>query len=89
MIAEIYSKPNCPYCTKAKALLKLKNITYQEFVVNTGTPINYPQLSENQHFVTKDQLLERIPTARTLPQIWLNDEYIGGYTELAAHFGVK
>ena len=35
---------------------------------------------------TKEQLLEAVPTARTLPQIFLDDNYIGGFTELKKHF---
>jgi len=30
--------------------------------------------------------LEAIPTAKTLPQIFLDDNYIGGFTELRKHF---
>ena len=35
---------------------------------------------------TKEQLLESVPTARTLPQIFLDDNYIGGFQELKKHF---
>jgi glutaredoxin 3 len=35
---------------------------------------------------TKEQLLEAVPTARTVPQIFLDDKLIGGFTELKAHF---
>jgi glutaredoxin 3 len=35
---------------------------------------------------TKQQLLEAVPTARTLPQIFLDDNYIGGFQELKRHF---
>ena len=31
---------------------------------------------------TREQLLEAVPTARTVPQIFLEDEYIGGFNEL-------
>ena len=34
---------------------------------------------------TKDQLLEAVPTARTLPQIFLDDKLVGGFTELRRH----
>ena len=35
---------------------------------------------------TKEQLLEAVPTARTVPQIFLDDKLIGGFTELKKHF---
>lgn len=68
MKAEIISKPYCPYCTKAKNLLELSNIPYTEKIL-------YEDLS-------KEQLLERVPEAKTVPQIWIDDNHIGGYDEL-------
>jgi len=85
MKAEIYTKTNCPYCTKAKFLLKSKDISYTEYHI-VADPI---QESNSQNNVTKAQLLERAPHARTVPQIWLDGNYIGGYTELAAYFENK
>ena len=35
---------------------------------------------------TREQLLEAVPEARTLPQIFLDDKLIGGFTELRKHF---
>lgn len=58
----------CPFCDKAKALLKLKGIQYEERNINKE--------------YTKEQLLEAVPNARTVPQIFLDDELVGGYTEL-------
>lgn len=69
MKAIIWSKENCPYCVQAKNLLKLKDIAYEERNISTGD-------------WTKEQLLEAVPTARTLPQIFLDDIYVGGFTEL-------
>ena len=60
-----------PYCVQAKALLESKNIDYEERNV--------------MHEWTKEQLLEVVPTARTLPQIFLDDNYIGGFNELRKH----
>jgi glutaredoxin 3 len=37
------------------------------------------------HGYTKEQLLEAVPTARTVPQIFLDDKLIGGFTELRTH----
>jgi glutaredoxin 3 len=72
MKAIVWSKENCPYCLQAKALLTQKGIEYEERNVNKDW--------------TREQLLEAVPTARTLPQIFLDDNYIGGFTELRKHF---
>lgn len=84
MKAEIYTKDYCPYCTKAKALLTSKGIEYIEYLI-TAENMN-KATNTNQQFATKEQLLERAPHARTVPQIWLNNQYIGGYTELEKYF---
>ena len=77
MHAVIYTKDNCPYCTKAKMLMNNRGITYDERLVNPNGPDNR-QLKENQSWSTREQLLEAAPTARTFPQIWLDKSYIGG-----------
>ena len=64
----IWSKYNCPYCDQAKALMNSKGIKFEERKIGDGW--------------TKEDLLEEIPAARTVPQIILNDELIGGFTEL-------
>ena len=69
MTAIVWSKDACPYCVQAKALLTQKGIIYEERNIMHGT-------------WTKEQLLEAVPTARTLPQIFLGEEYVGGFTEL-------
>ena len=71
--AVVWSKDSCPFCVQAKALLKQKNIEFEERNISQGE-------------WTKEQLLEAVPTARTLPQIFLDDNYIGGFTELRKHF---
>ena len=72
MKAIVWSKHLCPYCDQAKALLKMKGIEIEERNINEDW--------------TKEQLLEAVPTARTVPQIFLDDQYIGGFTELRAYF---
>jgi glutaredoxin 3 len=68
MKAIVWSKDQCPFCVQAKALLESKGIEYEE-----------RNVSQNW---TKEQLLEAVPTARTLPQIFLNEEHVGGFNEL-------
>ena len=67
-LVEVLSKPLCPYCDKAKALLTRMNI-----------PFTSRTLGED---LTKEQLLEIAPAARTMPQIIINSEVIGGYDQL-------
>jgi glutaredoxin len=72
MKAVVWSKNACPFCDQAKKLLTLKNIEFEE-----------RNISNNEW--TREQLLEAVPDARTLPQIFLDDNYIGGFTELRKH----
>jgi len=69
MKAIVWSKDHCPFCDQAKALLKMKSIEFEERKIDG---VNW----------TKEQLLEAVPTARTVPQIILDDELVGGFTEL-------
>jgi glutaredoxin len=71
MKAVVWSKDACPFCDQAKALLKQKNIEFEEKKIGHG--------------YTREQLLEAVPDARTVPQIFLDDELIGGFTELRKH----
>ena len=66
---QIYSLEWCPYCIKAKALLKAKEIPYRE------TDVTYD----------REQALEMIERSgrNSVPQIFLDDEHVGGYAELA------
>lgn len=68
MTTIVWSKYHCPYCDQAKALLNQKGIQFEERKIGDGW--------------TKEELLEAIPTARTVPQIIMNGELIGGFTEL-------
>jgi glutaredoxin len=71
MKATVWSKDHCPFCDQAKNLLKMKGIEFEEKKIGHG--------------YTKEQLLEAVPTARTVPQIFLDDKLIGGFTELKTH----
>jgi glutaredoxin 3 len=71
MRAIVWSRNQCPYCDQAKNLLKLKGIEFEERNIS----LDY----------TKEQLLEAVPNARTVPQIFLDGELIGGFTELKKH----
>lgn len=64
----VWSKYNCPYCDQAKALLTQKGIQFEERKIGDG--------------YTKEELLEHIPSARTVPQIVINGDVIGGFSDL-------
>lgn len=72
MKAVIWSKYHCPYCDQAKALLTQRGISFEERKIGDG--------------YSKEDLLEAVPTARTVPQIFLDDQLIGGFTELKKYF---
>tara|TARA_B100000029_G_scaffold516702_2_gene632886 strand:+ start:777 stop:1019 length:243 start_codon:yes stop_codon:yes gene_type:complete len=65
---EIYSKSNCIFCDKAKHYFESNNINYTEY--NAEDPKIF------------SELMERNPAARTMPQIFINELLIGGYTDL-------
>jgi glutaredoxin len=71
MKAVVWSKDACPFCVQAKALLESRGIEFEERNVSKDW--------------TREQLLEAVPTARTLPQIFLDDKLVGGFTELRKH----
>lgn len=64
----LWSKYHCPFCDQAKNLLRAKGIPFEERKIGDGW--------------TKEELLEHIPTARTVPQILIDGKLIGGFTEL-------
>jgi glutaredoxin len=68
MKAIVWSKDNCAFCDQAKALLEQRNIEYEERKIGHG--------------YTREDLLEAVPTARTVPQIFVNNNHVGGFTEL-------
>ncbi len=65
---KIYSKDNCSYCDAAKQLLTQKGLPFVEFKVGQD--------------LTKEMLLEIVPHAKTVPQIYYDEQYIGGYENL-------
>lgn len=71
MKAIVWSKYHCPYCDQAKALLNAKGIQFEERKIGDG--------------FTKEDLLEAVPGARTVPQIFLDGKLVGGFTELKQH----
>ena len=67
---EIWSKPQCPFCDKAENLCKQKNFEYKKYMWDED--------------FTREEMFEKFPSARTFPQITVNGELVGGYTEFEA-----
>lgn len=68
---EIYSTRICPYCVRAKDLLKRKGVEFAEFYVDSDPTLRM-------------QMLERSKGQRTVPQIFINNQHIGGCDDLYA-----
>ena len=69
MNAVVWSKDQCMFCEMAKDLLADYNIEYQERNISKGE-------------WTREQLQEAAPGSKTVPQIFLDGKYVGGFTEL-------
>ncbi len=67
----IYSTANCSYCVRAKSLLAKKGVSYTEIRVDL----------DREKFA---EMLSRSQGRRTVPQIFINDQPIGGFTDLWA-----
>lgn len=68
---DIYTKFACPFCVRAKHLLDKKGAKYNEYDITMGGE-------------KRDEMMERAPMARTVPQIFIGDTYVGGSDDLAA-----
>jgi glutaredoxin 3 len=66
---EVYTTPVCPFCVRAKRLLQARGIAYEEFDV-----ANDPDLRDD---------MTRRSGQRTVPQIFIDGDAIGGFDELA------
>lgn len=67
-MVKIYTKNQCPFCTKAKTLLNSLNIPYEEQDI-TDTPEIVEELSQKSGF-------------RTVPQIFVGEKCLGGFTDI-------
>ncbi len=68
---EIYTKWGCPYCVAAKTLLDKKGVAYEEYDITMGGP-------------KRAEMLERVPGARTVPQVLVDGEALGGFDDVSA-----
>lgn len=68
---EIYTTPICPYCLRAKALLKSKGVAFIETDVSSDPAL-------------RDAMMERANGRRSVPQIFIDNAHIGGCDDLHA-----
>lgn len=68
---KVYTGENCPYCVRAKALLKERGIAYDEVKLGWDDEKAWDDLAKKSGM-------------QTVPQIFHGETLIGGYTELAA-----
>lgn len=66
----VYTKSGCPACTTAKQLLTKNQLSFAEF--DTDNP------------AWRTELLDRVPTIRQMPAIFINEQYVGGLAGLQA-----
>ena len=66
---EIYTWQYCPFCIRAKSLLKRKNINFTEYKIDGDED-------------ARELMIERADGRRTLPQIFIDNEGIGGCDDL-------
>jgi glutaredoxin 3 len=68
---QVYSTAYCPYCVRAKALLRDKGVAFEEIDVSDDDEL-------------RQKMVELAGGRRTVPEIFINDKIIGGYDELRA-----
>ena len=65
----MYSGPLCNFCEAAKRLFLRNNLEFKEIDISTKDGL-------------RDEMIKKANGKRTIPQIFFNDEHIGGYQEL-------
>ena len=64
----IYTTQFCPYCVRARQLLQSKGLKYHEIAVDHNLDLRHEMTEKSGR--------------RTVPQIWIGDHHVGGYTDL-------
>lgn len=72
--AVVWSKNNCTACNQVKMLLKSKNFSVEERNIETNYSI--------------EDFKKVLPNARTVPQVFINEEYIGGLNEVKSRLAL-
>ncbi|MDE5092993.1 MAG: glutaredoxin 3 [Trichodesmium sp. St11_bin5] len=66
---EIYTWSSCPFCFRAKALLDKKQVNYQEYLIDGND-------------IEREKMADRANGRNSLPQIFIDEEHIGGCDDL-------
>lgn len=82
----IYSQPGCSACEAAKSFMKSKGVAYQELILNVGQ-----KQEDGKTYVPVTHLKERLPEAKSVPQIFNGKHHIGGLKEIQEYlrYGVS
>ncbi len=67
----IYSSSYCPFCQRAKALLKQKGVNFKEVSVDMKPSV-------------RKEMRQKAGGVNSVPQIWIGDDHIGGCDDLYA-----
>ncbi len=67
----IYTKAYCPYCVRAVGLLREKQVAYQEIRIDL-------------HPERRDEMISRANGRTTVPQIFIDEQHIGGCDDMVA-----
>lgn len=73
----VYTKPACPQCDQAKALLQSKGVEFKVVHLDVGQA-----RQEGAEYISREDLLKKIPTARMMPQVMDGDVHVGSLGEL-------
>ncbi|MBI3542760.1 MAG: glutaredoxin 3 [Deltaproteobacteria bacterium] len=66
----VYTMNYCPYCVAAKKLLQSKGLAFEEVLVAEDDNATWKRLEKETGY-------------KTMPQIFVGEKFVGGYTELA------
>lgn len=75
MQAMIFTKKDCPYCVRAKALLSMKSVPFTESVIGED--------------MLRETFIEMYPNQKTVPLILIDGQQVGGYDQLVEYFNNK
>lgn len=68
---ELYTKTFCGFCIRARALLEDKGVDFAEYVIDGGGP-------------EREEMIQRAGGRTTVPQIFIDDQHVGGCSDLLA-----
>jgi glutaredoxin len=71
MIIKIYTKDDCSFCVKTKDLLKREKLSFEEILIGRD--------------IDREVFKTHFPQIKTVPAIFIDGKFIGGYTQLVEH----